>query len=614
MNESKTIRSKALSNIIPKETLREVQLETLDRVANALANSYGPDGSTTLIRTGSDEKETGRSAYTKDGHRILQGIKFSKPIEISILDDLKQITTNTVKTVGDGTTSAIILSNEIFKSLYKLSKSEKYSDKYLVKELNTIVKVICDIIDSHKRECTLDDIFTIALTSTDGNKAVARAIYDLYDDLGMGAYIDVNISNTPKSMVKVYDGITVDAGYFNANFINNPQKALAEFDKPNIYIFEDPIDTPEMLNFCYKIIEDNLLNPLVQFNALMADYQTNGSSKIKEDGDKALASLKPTVIFAPAFGRDIRSKMDQILQMMQEAKPEQRAPLLLIPNVSKPEQLSDLSVLCGAKMIKKYINPKAQEEDIKRGLAPTMETISKWFGGRADRVSADMNTTKIINPALMYDSDHKYTTTYTSLIESLEAQLSQYEDTKTDITEMHILRKRIQSLKCNMAEYFVGGIAYTDRDALKDSVEDAVLNCRNAVENGVGYGANFEGLRAITFLNSNKEKSFRLSNGELFSKDDFDEDVLLAIQDAYESTVARIYNSYAASKDIDINDLIYTMLADQKPINISMNAEVLTSIKTDQTALNAISKIIGLMFKTNQFICSTPNYNTYTEF
>ena len=110
-------RSKAISNIIPKKVLREVQLETLATISDTLANSYGPDGSTTQIRMDTEKDSVGRTEYTKDGHKILGCVRFNKPIEMSIVGDLHDITRNTVKKVGDGTTSAVILSNLIFKGL-----------------------------------------------------------------------------------------------------------------------------------------------------------------------------------------------------------------------------------------------------------------------------------------------------------------------------------------------------------------------------------------------------------------------------------------------------------------------------------------------------------------
>lgn len=137
VNESWT---RAISNIISKKTLRAIQLETMETIATALANSYGPDGSTTQIRTMTTAKDAGTTEYTKDGHKILSNIKFNKPIEYSIVDDLKAITTNTVKTVGDGTTSAVILSYLIFKELKNLADETGKSEKTILNEFNKLVK------------------------------------------------------------------------------------------------------------------------------------------------------------------------------------------------------------------------------------------------------------------------------------------------------------------------------------------------------------------------------------------------------------------------------------------------------------------------------------------
>lgn len=581
MSEAKTLRRKAVSNIVPRDVFREVQLETMQRVSEALANSFGPAGSTTLIRSGMDEKDTGVSAYTKDGHRILSSIKFSKPIEMSILDDLKDITRNTVKTVGDGTTSAVMLSAAIFEAMNTLSAGKH--DKYYAECLKDIVKAACEVIAESGRECTLEDIYQIAYISTDGNKEVSQNISDLYKKFGMNVFIDVGISNTPETTLKTYDGLTIQAGYFDPCFINVEGDSLCTLKNANIYIFEDAINTPEMLNFCYKIIEDNILTPFQKYDEYL-------KKKDMKKADKALQDVKPTVVFTPSFGRDIRSRMDNILELMSRTQVAGRPPILIVTNITDMDRLSDLAELSGAKMIKNYINPDVQKEDIEKGLAPTMETISKWFGGKADLVSADMNTTKIVNPQLMFNSDGSYSDRYNALLKGLEAQLSQYEETKTELTEMNKLRRRIQSLKCNLVEYLVGGISYTDRDALKDAVEDAVLNCRSAAEQGVGRAANYEGYWAIKKL--------------LDEDNTLDKSLLQSILNAYVKVIAAIYH-----EDPD------SFLISEEPYNMmGGDVKVLSSIKTDQVILEAISQIVGLMFRTNQFICSSPSYNTYTDY
>ena len=596
-----TARIKAVSNIVPKDVLREVQLETIERIANALANSYGPSGSTTLIRKGDDVKGSGVTAYTKDGHSILGAIKFNKPIEMSILDDLKDITRNTVKTVGDGTTSAVILSYEIFRALNEIiSDHANFTEKAVVAELQKVVKDITTIIENSKQKPTIDKIYQIALTSTDGNEEVANSIREIYEQFGLGVYIDVGISNTTNHMVKTYEGLTIDGGYFNPCFINRAKDAVSELQNPNIYIFEDPIDNNYTLNLCYKIVEQNLIAPLTKYNTLI--QQGN-----QAEADAVITNeLKATAIITPTFGRDIRSQMDSIIDMMSSSKIEQRAPLTIITGMTDVDRLADLAAMTGAKTIKKYVDPEVQKSDVEKGIAPTLDNVATEFGGRAELLVADTKTTKVINPELMFDIDEEgkrvFSSEYNNLLASLEAQLAQLDTVKESATEVNVLRRRIQSLKCNMVDYLIGGVSYTDRDALKDAVEDAVLNCRSAAKEGIGYAANFEGLRAAYEV---AEVTSNLSP--------IREAVSNAVYKAYANTVARIYVDYMAVEDIEQDDLIKTLIERNKPIDVTGNdREVLSSIKTDPTTLQAIVDIVGLMFKTNQFLCPIPDMNTYT--
>ena len=596
-----TARIKAVSNIVPKNVLREVQLETIERIANALANSYGPSGSTTLIRKGDDVKGSGVTAYTKDGHSILGAIKFNKPIEMSILDDLKDITRNTVKTVGDGTTSAVILSYEIFRALNEIiSDHSNFTEKAVVAELQKVVKDITTIIENSKQKPTIDKIYQIALTSTDGNEEVANSIREIYEQFGLGVYIDVGISNTTNHMVKTYEGLTIDGGYFNPCFINRAKDAVSELQNPNIYIFEDPIDNNYTLNLCYKIVEQNLIVPLTKYNTLVQQgNQTEADAVIANE-------LKATAIITPTFGRDIRSQMDSIIDMMSSSKIEQRAPLTIITGMTDVDRLADLAAMTGAKTIKKYVDPEVQKSDVEKGIAPTLDNVATEFGGKAELLVADTKTTKVINPELMFDTDEEgkrvFSNDYNNLLASLEAQLAQLDTVKESATEVNVLRRRIQSLKCNMVDYLIGGVSYTDRDALKDAVEDAVLNCRSAAKEGIGYAANFEGLRAAYEV---AEVTSNLSP--------IREAVSNAVYKAYANTVARIYVDYMAVEDIEQDDLIKTLIERNKPIDVTGNdREVLSSIKTDPTTLQAIVDIVGLMFKTNQFLCPIPDMNTYT--
>lgn len=589
MGTAKEMRSKALSNIVSKNTLREVQEETMDIIANALKQSYGPNGSTTVIRMSMDEKDTGRTEYTKDGHKILGSIRFNKPIELSIVDDLRDITRNTVKKVGDGTTSAVLLSNYIFKELLQLhrnslrsignDKSEyKYSEKQIVDTLQNVSKKIFDIIEGYKQEPTLDLIYNIAYTSTDGNTEVATHIRDLYEEFGNEVYIDIKPSNTTESMIKTFEGLTIDQGYFNSNFINNTEDSTCRIKNAKIYIFEDAIDTPEMMGFFGKIITDNIIKPL----------------------QNKSYDFVPTVVFSTAYGGDVRSAMDQVLNQLGQFDPSTKPPLLLVTNIHREEFLFDLAKLSGARTIKKYIDPNMQKIDIEQGLAPTPDTVHV-FAGEAEEVVADVKSTKIINPKDMFDKDGNKSDVFNNLIKSLKSELSKYEDTKEDLTKINIMKRRIKSLESCMVEYYVGGISHTDRNALIDSIEDAVLNCRSAAEYGVGFGANFNAIKAL----------HKLINEDISMFTELEYMVIKVLYDAYREVYDLIYIN---EEILGTVNLVIDSIEKDSPYNIrtkQFDKLVLSSIQSDIVILDAIVKIVGLMFKSNQYILASPNLNTY---
>lgn len=591
-------RPKSRTNIVGKDVLREVQLETLETIAMALKNSYGPDGSTTTLRVGDDSKGTGITSYTKDGHRILSNIRFSFPIESGIREDLEDITRNTVKTVGDGTTSAVLMSYYIFKYLKEAHDTTKIAEKKLALDLLEATKKICEKIEERNRPATIDDIYWIAYTATDGDEEIASHIKELYERYGMGVYIDVGISNTEDDVVKYYDGYTIESGYFNTAFVNRKNGTFETRDA-HIYIFEDPIDTPEMMALLNAILFNNIVNPIEEDYARQQDPE-----KFK---NKFRTVLKPTVVFAPRYGADIRTYVDKYIAMLNNySNVEDKPPFLLVTNIDNMESIQDLSTLTGAKLIKKYIDPTIQKKDIEAGLAPTPDTVST-FGGHADNVIADSNTTRIINPANMFSADSDdYSETYKSLLTTLEAKLHNMEQTKTEVVEMNKLRRRIQTLKGNVVDYLIGGISYTDRDAVKDLVEDAVLNCRNAAANGVGFGANMEG-----FIASNELEK------ETYTKDQ-KYNIYAIINHAYLDLISSIYDIYCEEHP-DIfptpQEAALASLTQKCPFNIrteDFDGHVLTSIKADQVILDAISKIVGLMFKTNQYIVQNPAINVYT--
>ena len=496
-----------ISNIVKKDTLRDVQQKTLADIASYLKTSFGPFGSNSIIKKGPDAA----TEYTKDGHDILSQIKYNGPIESTIVEDLVDITRYVVKVVGDGTTSAVEMSNLIFEGISSLEG--KYRAYDIIFAFKNIVDKIIEEIKKHSKECTLDDIYDIAYTSTNGNKKLAENLYTLYKDYGFNIYIDLQVAlNSPEDIIKIYDGMTIDSGYTDGIFVNR-DNAICEIHNPHMYFFESPVDTPEMIHLFDSIIYNNILK----------HYQSKDPSE-----------PVPTVILVPFISADMSSYLNDLTKFMMKFPLTTKPPIAIIKAYSLEDQLSDMAMMCGAPMIKKYINDEIHQEDIASNRAPTIDNVVEFYGS-CEMISITKDNTKVIRPAKMFNEDGSTTETFNSLLSWCENELERAKNENKNSVTIHGLKKRINSLKSNLIEYFVGGISISERDNNRALLEDAIKNCSSAITNGVGFGANVEGLRAIT--NIKEEYDNNLTD----YKDSLESDIINIIYNAYLEMVYLLY-------------------------------------------------------------------------
>lgn len=572
------------SNIVDKKNLQDVQLKTLDEISKTLANTAGPYGSNTIIL--GDPGKGKPDSYTKDGHKTLRHIDFFDPLEKSIQTQLLEVTEYIVKTVGDGTTSTVMLCNSVYQSLYSFfQKNEKIPVFKVVNTINQVIKEVQDKIRSHGREIEKYDIYDICMISTNGNEDISAEIAHVYNTYGKEVYINVTTSNTSENIVKGYDGLTLERGYASPAYINSEDGTVI-ISKPRLYTFTDPIDTPEMINYMEKIIFDNIITPFYA---------------------KEFEKCIPTVIMAPSVSRDATAVLNDLEKVLYSCQTYTKPPILIITGLNKDiDQYYDITVLCGDKSIKKYIDPKIQEKDIEDGKAPSLDTITDWYG-ECDEIVCDNQKTKFINPKDMFsdevdeNGDRKYSEIYIGLLNFVEQELNYAIKNSESIGVIGNLKRRLNTLKSNLVDYMIGGISSIDRDSVKDLVEDAVLNCRSAVRNGVGYGSNFEGFRACQELLEENNNTTQLRY-----------EVLCMLRDAYENVLT---NLYQLNYDGDAKDLIETNLKMGKPINLRTlswdGEQVLCSIDSDIVILNAIQKVIIPMITANQALLLNPQHNKY---
>ena len=595
------------TNIVSGKELRKVQQDTLHIIKDSLINTFGPNGSTTMIK----KSPTEFANTTKDGHTVLSNIRFTGMIESTVVQEINELTTHIVKTVGDGTTSAIILSSIIFDKLVETEL--KGHPSAIITAFKEAVEDIIKEIDKHGRQdISLDDIYNIALTSTNNNTMIAEYLRDIYKEFGNGVFIDVGISNDENTKIKYYNGTTLRAGYLDPVMITNQNKGTAELPEPEIFIFRDPIDTPDMVNLMNSIIKQNIIDPF------------NQSGNVN--------NCINTVIMAPKISPDLAQTMNEIILTMHQYK----FPLLIITNIHGEDVYEDLIILTGCKPINRYIDPELQKIDIENGKAPTIENIIS-FAGTTELIISDAVTTKFIRPLNMYEPGTEiYKPEFNNLIKALEAELEMAYANNESVATTGRLKRRINALKANMVEFLIGGVSIADRDSVRDLVEDAVKSLRSACQYGIGNGSNYEGYRASTdLLNKQWENGVK----PIFCDCDDQEEIehyqaigvdienlghkeptlkeacIEIIANAYTNLLGTLYEVSGYSTN-QIEDILNDTGDHDCAFNIrtgKYDGTVLTSIESDKVILSTISKIVTLMYTSNQFLLPDPAFNKYME-
>lgn len=597
-----------VNNIVSGEKLREVQARVLRDLKDAIIHSMGPMGSNTLILRGTSDADI-VAEYSKDGNKIIKSIKYQYPIEMAIKSEIENATRRIEKEVGDGTSSVVVMASLIFDKLVEHAEKDgsmEMNPYDTIRIFKKSVDLVSEKIRSLGRECTLEDIYDIAYISTNGNEDVANLIRDIYKDYGMGVFIDVSASTNENTYVKSYNGVTIEAGYSDPCMINSVEKSTCKIRSTSkypvhVYHFADPMDTPEQLALFQRIIESNIIER--RFD------RGNPQPEI------------PTVILVPQISRDAQAYMRRIVQMMHqfdESQYSQKPQLLVVTNYSGLDEnyVDHISTLCGCTPIKKYIDEEIHKQDQDAGLAPNLTNVVDFFGS-AEEVEADSSITKFVNPQNMYEIDDNgkiiydekgspvYSATYNNIINFLEAQYKSLASQGGNVGSLGALKRQLNAVKSNMVELFIGGISISDRDSLRDLVEDAVLNTRSAAQNGVGYGANTMGFYAITKM--------------LEHKNDYDngvDNMLEILLSAYREEIRSLYSTIFFDNDRVFNALYDEIIKyEGKPFNMYIDAKkdnpydgkVLTSIESEPMILDTIAKIVTIMFTANQAVLQAPS-------
>ena len=423
------------------EDARRAILRGVEQLARAVKVTLGPKGRNVVL-----DKKFGAPTITKDGVTVAKEIELKDPYENMGAELVKEVASKTSDTAGDGTTTATVLAESIFREGMKnvtaganpmaLKRGIEKAVEKVVEELKRLSKAI-NVKD--KKE-----VSQVASIAANSDREIGDLIAEAMTKVGKDGVITVEEGKASKTELELVEGMEFDQGYLSPYFVTDAEKMECSLDDPYILIHEKKISTmKDVLPLLEKIARAG--KPL-----LIISEETEGEVLATLVVNKMRGTLVCAAVKAPGYG-DRRKAM-----------------------------LEDIAVLTGGKAITEDLGIK-------------LENVKIEELGRAKRVRIDKDNTTIVEGAGK-----------TADIQSRIAQLKkQIEGTDSDY-DKEKLQERLAKLSGGVAVINVGAATETEMKEKKARVEDALHATRAAVEEGIVPGGGVALLRCVEALNKAK--------------------------------------------------------------------------------------------------------------
>jgi len=428
----------AAKQIVYSESSRQAILRGVNQLADAVKVTLGPKGRNVVL-----EKKFGGPTITKDGVTVAKEIELKDPLENMGAQMVREVASKTSDVAGDGTTTATILAQSIFREGVK-AVAAGANPMALKRGIEKAVEVVVEEIKKLSKPVSGDMIAQVAAISANGDMNIGRIIADAMKKVGKDGVITVEEAKTMHTELDTVEGMQFDRGYLSPYFITDPDRMECVLEDPYILIHEKKISNmKDLLPLLEQIARSG--KPL-----LVIAEEVEGEALATLVVNKLRGTLNACAVKAPGFG-DRRKAM-----------------------------LEDIAILTGGKAI-------MEETGIK------LEGVRLDDLGRAKRITVDKDNTTIVDGAGSQKAIE-------GRIKQLRAQI---EETTSDY-DREKLQERLAKLAGGVAVIRVGAATETEMKEKKARVEDALHATRAAVEEGIVPGGGVALLRAATALESLK--------------------------------------------------------------------------------------------------------------
>jgi chaperonin GroEL len=429
------------------ETARNLILEGVNSLANAVKVTLGPKGRNVVI-----QKSFGAPAITKDGVSVAKEIELENAFENMGAQLVKEVAQKTNDDAGDGTTTATVLAQAIFREGSKLVAAG-HNPMDLKRGIDLATEAIITNLKSMSKEVkTEEEISQVGSISANNDTEIGKLISEAMAKVGKEGVITIEESKTADTNLEVVEGMQFDRGYLSPYFVTNTEKMEVNFENPNILLTDKKISNmKELLPILEKSVQSG--KPL-----LIIAEDVEGEALTTLVVNKLRGTLNVAAVKAPGFG-DRRKEM-----------------------------LKDIAILTGGEVI--------SEE-----LGMSLEGAELTHLGSAKRVTIDKENSIIVDGI----GEKSEVENRVGVIRN------QIEETSSDY-DREKLQERLAKLAGGVAVIYVGAPTEAEMKEKKDRVEDALNATRAAVEEGIISGGGSALIHAASALDSvkteNEEQKF----------------------------------------------------------------------------------------------------------
>jgi chaperonin GroEL len=423
------------------EEARQSILKGVNKLADAVKVTLGPKGRNVVI-----EKKFGSPTITKDGVTVAKEIELKDELENAGAQMVREVASKTSDTAGDGTTTATVLAQAIYREGIK-NVTAGANPMDVKRGIESAVKAAIESIDKLSKPVEGKDIAHIGTISANNDEEIGQIIAQAMDKVGKDGVITVEEARGLDTVLEVVEGMQFDRGYLSPYFVTDPERMEAVLENAKLLIYEKKISSmKDLLPILEQVARQG--KPL-----LIIAEDVEGEALATLVVNKLRGTLNVAAVKAPGFG-DRRKAM-----------------------------LEDIAILSGGKLITEDLGIK-------------LENV-KWEDlGDAKRVTIDKDNTTLVT-----DTDDK--SRKDAIAGRVKQIRQQIEDTTSDY-DREKLQERLAKLVGGVAVIKVGAATETEMKEKKARVEDAMHATKAAVEEGIVPGGGIALLRAVEAVNAVK--------------------------------------------------------------------------------------------------------------